>query len=122
HTSRSGCRKVFRFIMKFRFVAPLVALSVSLCLPTFSATPKPAGLNIMPLSQVRAGMHGVAYTVFEGTQPEPMDVEILGVQKNVNGPKGDLILVRLHGAKPEYTGVVAGTSSGPVTVDGKRSV
>ena len=64
-------------------------------------------------------MRGVAYTVFEGTQPEPMEVEILGVQKNINGPKGDLILVRLHGSKPEYTGVVAGMSGSPVYVDGK---
>jgi hypothetical protein len=39
-----------------------------------------------PLSEVHRGLHGVAYTVFEGTQPEAMDVEILGVLKNVLGP------------------------------------
>jgi len=39
-----------------------------------------------------------------------MDVEVLGVMHNANGPKGDIILVRLHGSKPEYTGVVAGMS------------
>jgi hypothetical protein len=39
-------------------------------------------------------MRGVAYTVFEGTKPEAMDVEVLGVMKSVNGPKGDVILVR----------------------------
>ena len=38
---------------------------------------------------------------------------------NVNGPKGDIILVRLHGTKPEYTGVVAGMSGSPVYFDGK---
>jgi hypothetical protein len=37
----------------------------------------------------------------------------------VNGPKGDIILVRLHGTKPEYTGVVAGMSGSPVYFDGK---
>jgi len=104
--------------MKFKLLSPLFVLSVLLCLPAYPATPKPAG-NIMPLSQVRAGMRGVAYTVFQGTEPEPMEVEILGVQKNVTGPKGDLILVRLHGSKPEYTGVVAGMSGSPVYVDGK---
>jgi hypothetical protein len=48
-----------------------------------------------------------------------MDVEVLGVMRNVNGPKGDVILVRLHGIKPEYTGVAAGMSGSPVYFDGK---
>ncbi len=64
-------------------------------------------------------MRGVAYTVFEGVKPESMDVEVLGVLHNVNGPKGDIILVRLHGTKVEYTGVVAGMSGSPVYLDGK---
>lgn len=71
------------------------------------------------VTQIHAGMHGVAYTVFEGVKPEPMDVEVLGVLRNVNGPKGDVILVRLHGTKVEYTGVVAGMSGSPVYIDGK---
>ena len=73
----------------------------------------------MPVSQIKAGMKGVAYTVFEGTQPEPMNLVVLGVLKNANGPKGDMILVRLVGEKPEYTGVVAGMSGSPVYIDGK---
>lgn len=73
----------------------------------------------MPLSQIHEGMRGTAYTVFEGTKPEPMAVEVLGILRNVNGPKGDIILVRLHGTKPEYTGVVAGMSGSPVYFDGK---
>ena len=71
------------------------------------------------MSEVHRGLHGVAYTVFEGTQPETMDVEILGVLKNVLGPDQDMILARLHGSKPEYTGVVAGMSGSPVYIDGK---
>jgi hypothetical protein len=73
----------------------------------------------LPVSQIHAGMRGVAYTVFEGTKPEAMTVEVLGVLKNVNGPKGDVILVRLGGTKVEYTGVVAGMSGSPVYLDGK---
>ena len=73
----------------------------------------------IPVSQIHAGMRGVAYTVFEGVKPESMDVEVLGVLHNVNGPKGDVILVRLHGQKVEYTGVVAGMSGSPVYLDGK---
>lgn len=73
----------------------------------------------MKLSDVHQGMRGKAYTVFEGTKPEPMDVEVLGVLANMNGPKSDLILARLHGEKIEYTGVVAGMSGSPVYIDGK---
>ena len=73
----------------------------------------------IPVDQIHAGMRGVAYTVFEGVKPESMDVEVLGVLHNVNGPKGDMILIRLHGTKPEYTGVVAGMSGSPVYLDGK---
>ena len=75
--------------------------------------------NTFPLEKITAGLHGVAYTVFQGTTPEPMDVEVLGVLKNANGPKGDIILVRLGGEKAKYTGVVAGMSGSPVYFDGK---
>ena len=86
---------------------------------TLSAVVIPAKTQIMPEDQVKAGMHGVAYTVFEGVKPEPIDVEILGVLRNMAGPKSDVILVRLHGPKVEYTGVVAGMSGSPVYIDGK---
>src|SRR5262250_1058999 len=79
----------------------------------------PRAVDTIPVSQIHEGMRGVAYTVFQGTKPEPMDVEVLGVLKNANGPKGDVILVRLGGAKAEYTGVVAGMSGSPVYFDGK---
>ena len=75
--------------------------------------------RIFPLSEVKRGLRGVAYTVFEGVNPEPMDVEILGVLKDALGPGQDMILARLHGAKPEYTGVVAGMSGSPVYIDGR---
>ena len=75
--------------------------------------------SIIPLNQIHEGMRGTALTVFQGVKPESMDVEVLGVMHNVNGPKGDIILVRLHGTKPEYTGVVAGMSGSPVYFEGK---
>src|SRR3984957_17000865 len=71
------------------------------------------------VDQIHAGMRGYALTVFEGVKPESMDVEVLGVMRNTNGPKGDIILIRLHGTKVEYTGVVAGMSGSPVYHDGK---
>lgn len=97
-------------------VLPLLVLSVSLLsLVAYAQTAQPT----IPVTQIRTGMRGVAYTVFQGVKPEPMDVEVLGVLHNVNGPKGDIILIRLHGEKPEYTGVVAGMSGSPVYLDGK---
>jgi len=84
-----------------------------------SVAQTPKAVDTIPLTQIHAGMKGVAYTVFQGTKPEPMDVEVLGVLKNANGPKGDIILVRLGGAKANYTGVVAGMSGSPVYFDGK---
>jgi len=92
-------------------------LSLAAALPAAALDKdKPA---IIPLNQIHEGMRGTALTVFQGVKPEPMEVEVLGVLRNVNGPKGDVILVRLHGDKPEYTGVVAGMSGSPVYIDGK---
>ena len=84
-----------------------------------AAGPPPSSVGFFPLSKVHKGLTGTAWTVFEGTKPEPMDVEILGVLHGARGPGRDLILARLHGAKPEYTGVVAGMSGSPVYIDGK---
>lgn len=76
-------------------------------------------MRVFPLSEIRRGQQGVAYTVFEGVNPEPMQVEILGVLKDSLGPGQDMILARLRGAKPEFTGVVAGMSGSPVYIDGR---
>jgi hypothetical protein len=79
----------------------------------------PLTTKFFPLSEIHKGLQGVVYTVFEGTRPEPMGVEILGVLHNALGPRQDMILARLEGAKPEYTGVVAGMSGSPVYIDGR---
>ena len=79
----------------------------------------PAITKIFPESELRKGQTGVAYTVFEGVKPETMQVEILGILKNSLGPGQDMILARLHGSRPEYTGVVAGMSGSPVYIDGR---
>src|SRR5258708_38067558 len=43
--------------------------------------------TFMSVDEVKPGMKGIAWTVFQGTQPESMEVEVLGVLRNVNGPK-----------------------------------
>jgi hypothetical protein len=87
--------------------------------PVAQSGPPPSSVGFFSLSEVKRGMTGTAWTVFEGTVPEPMAVEILGVLHGSLGPGKDLILARLHGAKAEYTGVVAGMSGSPVYIDGK---
>jgi len=109
--------------MKTRSLCALLILTLALSLASFASSSLgnsvPLNVPLLSVDQVRPGMKGVAYTVFQGTQPEPMEVEILGVLRDVNGPKSDIILVRLKGKKPEYSGVVAGMSGSPVYVDGK---
>jgi len=75
--------------------------------------------TIFPLSQVRPGMQGVAYTIFTGDQIQQINVTVLGVLKDAMGPKQDVILVQLSGADVAKTGVVAGMSGSPVYFDGK---
>src|SRR6516162_7884147 len=101
-----------------RIVASLVLLCLT-SLGAFGVESKDSETQILPEDQVKAGMRGVAYTVFEGVKPEPMEVEILGVLRNMAGPKSDVILARLHGQRVEYTGIVAGMSGSPVYIDGK---
>src|SRR5262245_4651293 len=108
-----------------RRIVFLSALTSSLGLSGLAPVSQPEGaaltpnVKIMPLSEVKPGMHGVALTVFQGTKPEEMGVEVLGIMRNMMGPKSNVILVRLQGAKAEYTGVVAGMSGSPVYIDGK---
>ena len=107
-----------------RRAAPFLALSAfmaffaALCLtPGILEAQQPP--EILPLSQVRAGMQGYAYTIFAGDQIEKFDLEVIGVMDNFLGPKQSIILVQLKGPKVEHTGVVAGMSGSPVYLNGK---
>jgi hypothetical protein len=96
----------------------LLALTTSVCVPAHLAA-APQSNELLPLSQVRPGMQGYAYTIFEGDQIEKFDLEVIGVLENFLGPKQAIILVQLKGPKVEHTGVVAGMSGSPVYLDGK---
>jgi SpoIVB peptidase S55 len=99
-----------------RFIAPIVAIAFAAALsPTLSAQSN----EILPLSQVRPGMQGYAYTIFAGDQVEKFGLEVIGVMPNFLGPQQSIILVQLKGEKVEHTGVVAGMSGSPVYLDGK---
>ena len=72
----------------------------------------------MPLSEVKQGMKGTAWTVFQGTEPEPVPVEIIGISKNMWGPRQDIILGKM-GGKAARTNVAKGMSGSPVYINGK---
>lgn len=100
------------------FVAVLTVVAL-----TFAASPAPAAANdlpaTIPISQIKPGMKGVAYTIYQGDQVEPINLVVLGVMRNALGPKQDVILVKLLGEKAAQSGVVAGMSGSPVYFDGK---
>jgi len=77
-----------------------------------------AAVDIMPLSQIRAGMVGVGKTVFTGDKVEDFRAEVLGILSNT-GPRESLILARLSGGPLEHTGVMQGMSGSPVYIEGK---
>jgi hypothetical protein len=74
---------------------------------------------IFRLKDVKPGMKGVVYTIFQGDTIEKVDLVVIGILENALGPKQDVILVQLLGEKVEHTGVVAGMSGSPVYFDGK---
>jgi hypothetical protein len=78
-----------------------------------------ATTSLMPVDEIRPGMVGVGRTVFEGSELQDFKVHILGVLRNVQGPKRDLILARLEGGPLANTGVAQGMSGSPVYVDGR---
>src|SRR5687767_2041974 len=99
--------------MKIRTAAAALALAALIGTSPRATTP------LMPVSEIRAGMVGVGRTVFQGAELEDFKVHIIGVLRNVQGPRRDLILARLEGGPLAETGVAAGMSGSPVYIDGR---
>ena len=99
--------------MRVRACATLFAFL--LCL----AAGLPAQSRFLPIEEVRPGMTGVGRTVFEGDRLDEFKVHVLGVLRNVIGPRRDLILARLEGGPLANAGVIAGMSGSPVYIDGR---
>lgn len=72
-----------------------------------------------PVSELREGMKGTARTVFQGSEPEEFNVEIIGVMPGGIGPRQDLIVGRISGGSADRTSVFAGMSGSPVYIDNK---
>jgi len=93
----------------FALFASLALLVVSL----------PAAPPYYPIDDIKAGMVATGHTVWQGDKIEEFQVHIIGVLRNVIGPRRDLILARLEGGPLAQTGVIAGMSGSPVYLDGK---
>lgn len=101
-------------------VAMLAAGAVSTVLAQGSGAPaKTTTADFFPVEKVKPGMRAVGYTVFEGSEPQPFDVEILGVLKGFPNPQQSAILSKLIGPRVDHTGVFQGMSGSPVYIDGK---
>lgn len=97
-------------------------LAVATALPSLAAAPperpRAGKVEIFRQTDLKPGMQAVAWTVFAGTEPEPVPIEIIGVWKNQWGPKQDIILGKM-GGKAIRTNVAGGMSGSPVYIDGK---
>lgn len=107
--------------MKKPIVAAVLSAILScpaVMLASDSGRPKSGKVEIMKSSELKPGMKAVAWTVFNGSEPEPVPVEIVGLWKNAWGPKQDIIIGKM-GGKAKVTNVAGGMSGSPVYVDGK---
>src|SRR5580700_11129487 len=96
------------------------ALLIASSIPAGAAdlqAPKAGKVDIFPLKDIKAGMHGTAWTVFSGSEPESVPIEVIGIMRGQNGPQ-DIILAKM-GGKAHETNVAAGMSGSPVYIDGK---
>ncbi|CAN5707823.1 SpoIVB peptidase S55 domain-containing protein [soil metagenome] len=80
---------------------------------------KTTNAQFFPVSELKEGMKGTAWTVFRGSEPEEFAVEILGVVPGAIGPKQDMIVGRISGGSADRTSVFAGMSGSPVYIDGR---
>ena len=80
--------------------------------------PKAGPVQFFPEAALKPGMKGVAWTVFQGSKPEAVPVEIIGLWQNAWGPKQDIIVAKLAG-QAQRTNVAGGMSGSPVYIDGK---
>jgi hypothetical protein len=91
------------------------AVLFAACLAT---TPPVLSQEILPFSEVKAGMSGVGRTVFSGTKIDEFKVEVMGTLENI-APRRNLILAKLSGGPLAETGVLSGMSGSPVYLNGR---
>ncbi len=105
-------------VCSFLLTVGVVSAFPDTAIPNMTVAPKAGKVALFPEKDLRPGMKGVAWTVFQGSKPEPMPVEIVGIWENGWGPRQDIIIGKLTG-KASRTNVAGGMSGSPVYIDGK---
>ena len=75
-------------------------------------------VEIMKLSDVKAGMEGEGKTIFKGTKIETFRFKVLGIMEKF-APGKNLIIAELMAPELNEGGIIAGMSGSPLYIDGK---
>jgi hypothetical protein len=93
---------------------------ITFCLMTLEANGqiKWDPMKFMPLSEIKPGMVGEAYTVFSGTTVEKFNFKVVSIEHNF-APQWHVIWVRGSGENFERTGGAGGMSGSPGYINGR---
>jgi hypothetical protein len=109
---------LLRVLIGSAFFICTLAGAVPNAIPNMTEPPKSGKVELFPENALKPGMQAVAWTVFQGSKPEPVPVEIVGIWENAWGPKQNIIIGKM-GGKAIRTNVAGGMSGSPVYIDGK---
>ena len=122
-THISSLSSVLCFRPNFMLLSFLFLIGSGLCWadqnvvePAASRESQAAGY--IGIDEVQPGMEAYCLTVYEGTEIEKFDLEVLSVIHNMS-PGQDAILVQGTDQRFIHTGPVAGCSGSPVYIDGR---
>lgn len=109
--------------MRSTILIPLAAAlglvaSAPTLVPEAQAEAKANRPDVLSIQHVKKGMKGYGLTVFEGTEPEKFDVEVIDVLHNFR-PRQELILVKTTHPRLEVAKIVGGMSGSPIYLQGK---
>ena len=74
--------------------------------------------EIITVGELRPGMKGYGLTVFEGTEPEHFDVEVVSVVPNFL-LRQSIILIRVDHPVTDHSGIIGGMSGSPIYIEGR---
>ncbi len=105
------------FKIRFRICLSLLCI-LTLCFLTTPLFIQASPIQIMKLSEIKAGMTGEGKTIFKGTQIESFPFKVLGIIEKF-APDKDMIIVELDSPVLNEAGIIAGMSGSPAYIDGK---
>jgi hypothetical protein len=97
------------------------ALFVAVALLASAVPAARAADPIIPLAEVRAGMHCTGLSVIRGTEISSFDVEVLDVIAREASLSGPRILVRASGPAVDGSGIGQGFSGSPILCGGRNA-